>query len=94
MMYSVVIPIYNEEEVLPELYKRLTAVMETLGAPYEVIFVDDGSIDRSFHILENLHRMNKSVKVIKFSRNFGHHIAAVFVKAKRVIKGRAEVAVR
>ena len=75
MMYSVVIPIYNEEEVLPELYKRLTAVMETLGAPYEVIFVDDGSTDRSFHILENLHRTNRSVKVIKFSRNFGQHIA-------------------
>ena len=72
--FSVVIPIYNEEETIPELYRRLTAVMENLGT-YEIILVDDGSKDGSWKMIEELHEKDKRVKGISFSRNFGHHIA-------------------
>lgn len=75
IVYSVVVPIFNEEEVLNELYKRLTTVMEKLDGKYEIIFVDDGSKDRSFQILKDLHQKNKKIKIIRFSRNFGHQIA-------------------
>lgn len=75
MQLSVVIPIYNEEEVLPELYRRLILVVEALNAEYEVLFVDDGSTDASPQILRKFHESNKNVKVLQFSRNFGHHIA-------------------
>jgi len=73
---SVVIPIYNEQENLPELYRRLKTVFEeTLKINYEIIFVDDGSKDNSWTIIEDLHNQNNAVKGIRFSRNFGHHIA-------------------
>jgi len=72
---SVVVPIFNEEENLNELYKRLTVVMENLKNLYEIIFVDDGSNDKSFEILKEMNRNDKNIKVIKFSRNFGHQIA-------------------
>ena len=73
---SVVIPIYNEEGNLAELYRRLKDVLnDELHVTYEIIFVDDGSVDNSWHIIEDLHKQNSSVKGIKFSRNFGHHIA-------------------
>lgn len=73
---SVVIPIYNEQENLPELYRRLKIVFEeNLETTYEIMFVDDGSRDNSWSIIEDLHNQNKSVKGIKFPRNFGHHIA-------------------
>jgi len=72
---SVVIPILNEAEILQELYRRLTKVMEGLTNIYELIFIDDGSKDESFKMLNLLHENDKRVKVIKFSRNFGHHIA-------------------
>lgn len=73
---SVVVPVYNEEENLPQLYKRLKNVLETnLQVTYEIIFVDDGSTDRSWGITKDLNEENFKVKGIKFSRNFGHHIA-------------------
>lgn len=73
---SVVIPIYNEEGNVPELYRRLKNVLENeLKATYEIIFVDDGSKDNSWNIIEDLHKQNSNIKGIKFSRNFGHHIA-------------------
>ena len=73
---SVVIPVYNEQENLSELYRRLKTVLEeNLQVTYEIIFVDDGSKDNSWTIIEDLHDHNKAVKGIKFSRNFGHHIA-------------------
>lgn len=72
--FSVVIPIYNEEETIPELYRRLTAVMENLGT-YEIILVDDGSKDDSWKMIKELHEKDKRVKGISFSRNFGHHNA-------------------
>lgn len=73
--FSTVIPVFNEEGNLVELHRRLTAVFEGLGRAYEIVFVDDGSRDRSFEILGDLHRSDRHVRVISFSRNFGHHIA-------------------
>ena len=73
--YSVVIPIYNEAEVLPTLYQRLTKTMEEVGEPYEIIFVNDGSTDASPTILSTLRAQDTRVKLVSFSRNFGHQMA-------------------
>jgi glycosyltransferase involved in cell wall biosynthesis len=80
--FSVVIPIYNEEESIPELYGRLTAVMEKLCSDegyaigsYEIIMVDDGSTDFSWQLIKGLHEKDPRVKGISFSKNFGHHLA-------------------
>ena len=72
--FSVVIPVFNEEENILELYRRLTAQMEKLGA-YEIILVDDGSSDASWQFIKELHESDSRVKGLSFSRNFGHHIA-------------------
>lgn len=71
---SVVIPVYNEEENIPELYNRLASALKQVDS-YEIIFIDDGSQDNSFSLLEDIAAKNNSVKVIKFSRNFGQHPA-------------------
>jgi undecaprenyl-phosphate 4-deoxy-4-formamido-L-arabinose transferase len=68
---SVVIPVFNEEETLQELYDRLTRVLTADGRPYEIIFVDDGSRDRSLGILRALHESDARVRVVVLSRNFG-----------------------
>jgi dolichol-phosphate mannosyltransferase len=73
--YSFIIPVLNERETLPELYRRLAAVMGELDGPAEVVFVDDGSTDGSFAILQELHGRDDRVKVVRLSRNFGHQIA-------------------
>lgn len=73
--FSVVVPIYNEEKIIPKLYERMTEVMEGLGEPYEVIAVNDGSQDDSLQLLHALHREDERIKVINFSRNFGHQTA-------------------
>jgi polyisoprenyl-phosphate glycosyltransferase len=73
--YSIVIPVFNEQENVPELCRRLTEVMRKLNASYEIIFVDDGSTDKSFEVLGSLRRQFSSIKVVRLSRNFGHHIA-------------------
>lgn len=82
MEFSIVIPIYNEEENIIELYSRLTTVMAKLCNnekypidSYEIIMVDDSSTDLSWQIIKELHKKDKKVKGITFSRNFGHHIA-------------------
>ena len=72
---SVVLPIFNEEEVIPELYRRLTDVLEGLGEPYEIVFINDGSSDQSFQLLSHLAAQDRRVKVVNFARNFGHQIA-------------------
>lgn len=74
---SVVIPVYNEERNLDALYARLAPVLERTGRPYEVIFVDDGSEDRSLEILRRLHDAHAAVRVVALNRNYGQH-AAVF----------------
>jgi len=73
--YSVVIPVFNEEQTLEPLHSRLTAVMQNLGATYEIIFVDDGSTDGSPRILKELSNKDNSITVIRFTRNFGQHPA-------------------
>ncbi len=72
---SIVIPVYNEEESLPHLYRALNEVLQRLPYRYEIIFVDDGSRDRSLKILEELHREDPRVVVVSFRRNFGQTAA-------------------
>ena len=74
---SVVIPVYNEEENIPTLHRRLAAALEKLGERYEVIFVDDGSLDRSSALLAEIARHDPRMRLIEFNRNYGQH-AAVF----------------
>jgi dolichol-phosphate mannosyltransferase len=71
---SVVIPVYNEEENLPVLYDRLVAALRPFG-PYEILFVDDGSHDGSAGIVSELERRDPGVRLLTFSRNFGHQAA-------------------
>lgn len=73
--YSVVVPAYNEQEVLEETYRRLTEVMEQTNETYEIIFINDGSRDRTYEIAESLCKKDSRIKLINFSRNFGHQIA-------------------
>jgi dolichol-phosphate mannosyltransferase len=74
-MYSIVAPVFNEEETLPHFYKRVVDVMEGIGEPFELILVNDGSSDGSFQKMQDLHQRDPRVIVIDFSRNFGHQIA-------------------
>ena len=71
MDISVVIPLYNEEESLPELYAWIARVMKANALTYEVIFVNDGSTDRSWQVIEQLAEQHEQVKGIKFRRNYG-----------------------
>src|SRR5882724_1420940 len=75
ILYSIVMPVYNEAEVLPSLYDRLTRVMEGLVEPYEIIFVKDGSQDDSTSLLRDFQARDERVKFVNLSRNFGHQIA-------------------
>jgi len=68
---SIVVPVFNEEEVLPELYRRMQQAMDRFGQPWELILVDDGSRDRSAEIIADLNGKDSRVKGISFSRNFG-----------------------
>jgi glycosyltransferase involved in cell wall biosynthesis len=81
---SIVIPIHNEEPSILPLYDRLTAVLEELQRPYEILFVDDASSDRSFELLANLVETDGHLKVIRLRRNFGQTAAlsAGFHEAK------------
>ncbi len=81
MKYSVVIPAYNEEAVLHLSYERLKKVMDTLG-DYELIFVNDGSRDDTLKQLRQIAAQDKCVKVLSFSRNFGHQEAVSAGMAK------------
>ncbi len=73
---SIVIPMYYEEEVAKQCYEKVTEVMSNLNNyDYEIIFVDDGSKDKTLEILENIQKNDIKVKIISFSRNFGHQAA-------------------
>jgi undecaprenyl-phosphate 4-deoxy-4-formamido-L-arabinose transferase len=73
---SIVIPVHNEEEVLEELYHRLTTTLDKLARPYEIILTNDGSTDKSGQILSQLHdRRPHQIRVIEFNGNFGQHMA-------------------
>src|SRR5579883_1754650 len=83
-MLSIVIPIHNEEHSILPLYDRLTLVLEQVQRPYEILFVDDASTDRSFELLANLVETDGHLKVIRLRRNFGQTAAlsAGFHEAK------------
>ena len=94
--FSIIIPIFNEEENIKDLYDRLTSVMdnlcENLNIPkdtYEILMIDDGSTDRSWQRISELHGKDRRVRGISFSRNFGHHIAVTagldYCKGKTII---------
>jgi dolichol-phosphate mannosyltransferase len=72
---SVVAPVFNEEAILHELYKRLRVVLDGAGLDWELVLVNDGSRDRSPEIMSELHAADPRVKVINFARNFGHQVA-------------------
>ena len=75
---SIVIPVYNEEAVLPQLFVRLYAAMEKLDRSYEIVFVDDGSRDRSAVLLrEQYQRMPTKTRVVVLKTNFGQHVAII-----------------
>ena len=74
-MLSIVIPIYNEVENIPELHAELQGVLVKLGQPYEILYVDDGSKDGSFNLLKQLSEEHPEVVVIQFRRNFGQTAA-------------------
>ena len=73
--FSIIAPIYNELENIPELYPRIRDVMEQTGEPWELILVDDGSTDGSTDVLRTLASKDNRVKTVIFARNFGHQIA-------------------
>lgn len=68
---SIVVPVYNEEESILLLYEKIRDACDVLGWTYEVIFVDDGSRDRTFAVLEQIHRRDRRVKVVRFRKNYG-----------------------
>lgn len=83
---SIVVPLYNEVESLPELHAWIVSVMKAHGYTYEIIFVDDGSKDGSWDVVMELHRENKHVRGIKFQRNYGK--SAALQKGFEASKGR------
>ena len=72
---SIIVPCYNEEKVIDETYKQLTQQIATLDKSYEIIFINDGSKDTTIDILKNIATKDNHVKIIDFSRNFGHQCA-------------------
>ena len=72
---SVVIPVFNEQEVLPALWAQLVPVLERCGLAWEVLFVDDGSRDASWELLTRMRGADERVTLVKLSRNFGHQMA-------------------
>ena len=72
---SVVVTLYNEVSSLEELQRRAVAALDGIGRPYEIVYVDDGSSDGTFAVLERLHAADRHVRAIRFKRNFGQHPA-------------------
>jgi polyisoprenyl-phosphate glycosyltransferase len=87
--YSLVIPVYNEESMIPELYRRVSAVMDGLDDTAELILIDDGSRDRTLALLRELHDRDERVVYLGLARNFGHQIAVTaglnYVRGKVII---------
>jgi dolichol-phosphate mannosyltransferase len=75
LTYSIVVPVYNEENVLNEFYRRTVIVCDAIAQSCEIVFVNDGSTDGSLRILERLRAHDKRVKIVNLSRNFGHQSA-------------------
>lgn len=72
---SLVVPCWNEESVIPVLYERAVQMLDRTGSRWETIFVNDGSRDRTLAMLLDLHERDERIKVLNFSRNFGHQVA-------------------
>lgn len=87
--YSLIIPVYNEEETLPEMYHRVGAVMDQMDGEVELILVNDGSRDRTLALLRDIHEKDPRVCYLSLARNFGHQIAVTaglnFVRGDAVI---------
>ena len=63
--YSIVVPFYNEQENIPQLYMKVTEVMDSIGEPYEMVFVDDGSKDNSYKVLSEIYEHDRRVNVVQ-----------------------------
>lgn len=87
--YSFIIPIYNEEETILEMYRRISAVMERMDGPVELILINDGSRDRSLQLMRDLHQKDSRVCYLSLARNFGHQIAVTaglnFVRGQAIV---------
>ena len=73
--FSIIAPIFNETESLPELYRRVTEVMDSLGEPWELVLIDDGSSDQSPLMIREMAEKDSRIRPVMFARNFGHQIA-------------------
>jgi undecaprenyl-phosphate 4-deoxy-4-formamido-L-arabinose transferase len=73
-MISIVIPVFNEEKIIAALMERLMSVMKRIGKPYELVLVDDGSVDRSLELLQEF-TIHPEIKVVELTRNYGQHAA-------------------
>lgn len=89
LRYSIVVPVFNEDRILPELLRRMSAVMDDLEGPGELLLVDDGSTDRSLELIRKSREANERVRYISFARNFGHQNAVsaglTFARGQAVI---------
>ena len=73
--YSIVAPIFNEEETLPEFFRRICAVVQELDSSAELVLIDDGSTDNSLALIREFQVQESFIRVLSFSRNFGHQVA-------------------
>jgi polyisoprenyl-phosphate glycosyltransferase len=87
--YSLIVPIYNEQETIYEMYQRISRVMDQMDAPVELCLVNDGSSDRSLQLLRDLHQKDSRVVYLSLARNFGHQIAVTaglnFVRGQVIV---------
>lgn len=74
-VFSIIAPIYNEAKTIPEFYRRIKEIMETIGEPWELVMVDDGSTDGSTELIRTLSKQDRRVRPVIFARNFGHEVA-------------------
>jgi dolichol-phosphate mannosyltransferase len=74
-VYSIIAPIYNEEKNISELYRRVKETLDTTGEPWELLLIDDGSMDGSTHLIQQISKEDPRVRPVIFARNFGHQIA-------------------
>src|SRR5213078_624450 len=86
--YSIVVPLHNEQENVTDLYDRLKAVMEINGESFEIVLVDDGSTDRSFHLLREIAAVDSRVTVVRLRRNFGQPSALAVVLFRVLVGSR------
>lgn len=75
IQFSIVVPFYNEQENIPPLYLKLTEVMDAIGEPYEMVFIDDGSRDNTYKVLEDIYEHDRRVNLVRLRRNFGQTAA-------------------